>query len=117
LNALRELLKDGTPDSFSEQQRKRVLNQLDGLNDPPLLMRLRTVLDIDAVPYHDGEIELLSRLRRLRNSVVHGRGRELPQAEDVEHATSVVARMLVYRVARRSAEQGQPAPGDRSPNL
>jgi hypothetical protein len=93
------------PDSFSEQQRQRVLKQIEGLNDPPLLARLRAVLDIDAVPYDDGEIELLSRLRRLRNSVVHGRSRELPQAEDVEHATSVVARMLAHRVARRSAER------------
>lgn len=105
LKELRRLLEEGTQELLSGRQRKRVLDQLSGLNDPPLLKRLRAVLDIDAVPYADGEIELVSRLRKLRNSVVHGRSRELPQAEDVEHATSVVARMLVHRVARRSAEQ------------
>jgi hypothetical protein len=112
LTALRKLLEEGMSDSFSERQRKRVLAQIDGLNDPPLLTRLRAVLDIDSVPYADGEIEMLSRLRKLRNSVVHGRGRELPQAEDVEYATSVVARMLVHRVARRAAEGIRPAADD-----
>lgn len=103
LNELRKLVEDGMPDSFSERQRKRVLDQIDGLNDMPLLTRLRAVLDVDSVPYVDGEIELLSRVRKLPNGVVHGRGRELPQAEDVEYATSIVARMLVYRVACRAS--------------
>jgi hypothetical protein len=110
LEELRALLQNVLPARFTERQRQRVIGQLDRLNDPPLLVRLRAALDVDAVPYADGDIELLSRLRRLRNKVVHGRSRELPQAEDVEHATSIVARMLVYRIARRSREQGLTAP-------
>jgi hypothetical protein len=92
------------PQSFSPRQRERVIEAFNGLNNPPLLRRLRAVLDIDAVPYDEGELERLHRLRKLRNAVVHGRGRELPRAEDVELGISVVARMLVHRVARVAAE-------------
>ena len=59
-------------------------------------------MDADGVPIADGEIDLLWRLRDIRNKIVHGRKSELPAAEDVEYATSIVARMLMHRVALRS---------------
>jgi len=69
------------------------------LNNAPLLIRLKKQLDDDKVPIDEGEIELLLKLRKLRNDVVHGRRSILPEPEDIEYAISIVARMLLCRIA------------------
>jgi hypothetical protein len=60
-------------------------------------------MDDEMVPISDGEVELLWKLRKLRNDVVHGRRSDVPAPEDVDYAMSIVARMLVHRVARYGA--------------
>lgn len=95
LNAIRAAL----PPDLADEQRARALDRIGHFNDPPLMVRLRALLDSEGVPIADGELELLLALRALRNDVVHGRKTDLPAVEDVEYAISVVARMLVYRVA------------------
>jgi len=75
-----------------------VLNKIDELNDPPLMIRLRSVLEAEGTPVTDTEIALLRRLRELRNKAVHGRSTDLPDSEDVRYATSVVSRMLIFRM-------------------
>ena len=52
------------------------------------------------MPIDDSELELLEKLRKLRNNVVHGRSSERPLTDDVEYATSIVARMLVFHASR-----------------
>lgn len=94
------------PDTLSEAQRARLRDVVARANDVPLRIRLMRALDEDDVPIASGEIDLLWHLRELRNDVVHGRRSELPANEDVEYATSIVARMLVYRAAAR-AESAQ----------
>lgn len=96
----RRAISKGLP-TCSRSQRKRLDDMINQLNNAPLIVRLRRALDEDHVPIVDGEIELLQRLRKLRNEVVHGRGSELPAIEDVEYGISIVARMLVYRVEQR----------------
>ena len=83
---------------------KRIDRSIGELSNPPLLVRLKKTLDDDRVPISDEEIDLLAKLRALRNDVVHGRRSERPITEDVEYAASVVARMIVYRVARCTAK-------------
>ena len=78
-----------------------VIGLIDNLNNAPLRLRLMQALDEDNVPINCGEIDLLWRLRALRNDVVHGRRSELPAVEDVDYATSIVARMPVYRAATK----------------
>jgi hypothetical protein len=95
----RQALIRSLPQSFNDEQRERVGELVQKLNNPPLLVQLMRALDTDGVPMAAGEVDLLWRLRALRNDVVHGRRSELPAAEDVEYATSIVARMLVYRAA------------------
>lgn len=91
------------PRLMAEQSRR--IEQLVGdLNNAPLRTRLMRALDIDGVLVTAPEIELLWRLRDLRNDVVHGRRSDLPVTEDVEYGVSIVSRMLVYRVARLLAE-------------
>ena len=95
----RQAIIDGLPEGFSEAQRGRVRDLAARVSDVPLRIRLMQALDADNVPITNGELDLLWRLRTLRNDVVHGRRSELPAGEDVEYATSVVARMLVHRGA------------------
>jgi hypothetical protein len=97
----RKVLISSVPSSFSDEQRERVKRLVGNLNNPTLLVQLMKTLDDEGVPIASGEVDLLWRLRELRNDVVHGRKSELPAAEDVEYATSIVARMLVYRAVTR----------------
>ena len=99
----RRQLRTSLPSSLTEQQFKRVCDLLSGLNNAPLRTRLMRALKDDRVPVLDGELDLLWRLRALRNDVVHGRSSEPPAAEDVEYATSIVARFLTYRAAIKSS--------------
>jgi len=96
---IRKAIRDALP-ALSQEQQRRVDYAIGQLNNAPLLIRLRKALDDDNVPIADGEIDLLWKLRNLRNGVVHGRKSELPAPEDVEYAISIVSRMVVYRVAR-----------------
>jgi hypothetical protein len=101
--AQKELIVKSLPE-LEPNQRRRALDVLGQLNSAPLVVRLRQAIQDDAVPLADGEISLLQRLRKLRNDVVHGRDSQLPAVEDVQYATSLVARLLVYRIARLSGE-------------
>lgn len=93
-------IRKGVPRSLKPEQKSRIGEFISNLNEPPLRRLLMKALDLDGVPYTAGEIAMLWDLRKLRNEVVHGRSKEMPKAEDVEYATSIVARMLVYRAAR-----------------
>jgi hypothetical protein len=104
--AIRRAVNDALP-SLSDDRRNRVEYAIGQLNNAPLLIRLKKSLDQEGVPIADGEITLLSKLRDLRNDVVHGRNSIRPEAEDVEYAVSIVARMLLFRVSnyrRKEAE-------------
>jgi hypothetical protein len=96
-----ELLRAALPAGLSNLQRERALEGVAALNSPPLMTRLRAALTADGVPVSDGELGLLQRLRKLRNKVVHGRSVETPENEELEHAMSIVSRMLTYRLERR----------------
>ncbi len=93
-------IRNGLPASLTAQQRGRIGDLLGGANAAPLRIRLVQALDEDGVPITADEVDLLWRLRQLRNDVVHGRKSELPVREDVEYATSIVARMLMYRTVK-----------------
>jgi hypothetical protein len=100
----RKSILGALPPLTPEQSRR--IEQLAGdLNNAPLRARLMCTLDIDEVPVSAAEIELLWRLRELRNDVVHGRRSELPTVEDVEYGVSIVSRMLVHRVSRLLTER------------
>jgi hypothetical protein len=97
----RRLLRAKLASSFSPEQQERIIGIISNLNNAPLRLRLMQALDEDNVPINNGEVDLLWRLRTLRNDVVHGRRSELPAVEEVDYATSIVARMLVHRAATK----------------
>jgi hypothetical protein len=83
-------------------QHQRAVEVIGQLNSAPLVTRLKQAIQDEGVPVTDGEIDVLRHLRKLRNDVAHGRRSQLPIPEDVEYATSLVARLLIYRIARLS---------------
>lgn len=101
-----DAIKASIPTALKPEQKNRVNDFIAKLNSPPLRRQLMKALDVDGVTYTQDEISMLWQLRKLRNDVVHGKSKEMPKAEDVEYATSIVARMLVYRAARRRREEG-----------
>ena len=99
LNEIRKSLPE-----LGADQNKRAEELIGNLNSSPLMIRFKQAMRIDGVPLSEGEINLLVRLRKTRNNVVHGRESRLPDPEDVEYATSLVARLLIYRIASTSKE-------------
>jgi hypothetical protein len=97
-------IKNALPTGLTESQLNRLEVRLAELNAPPLLARLSAVLADDQVPISGDEMNLLRRLRRLRNAAVHGHGGELPRPSELERAISIVSRMLVFRIDRRARE-------------
>lgn len=94
---IRKAVIDALPSATTEQH-ERLDHAIGQLNNAPLLIKLKASLDREGVPIADSELDLLWKLRQLRNDVVHGRNSTLPEPEDVEYAVSIIARMLLYRV-------------------
>ena len=62
------------------------------------MTRLRGRLELEEVPYTDADLDLLSKLRRVRNSVSHGESPEVADSTTIDQGVAIVARMLVWRV-------------------
>ena len=93
-------IRHAIPADIDPELRNRALHLLEKINDPPLMAKLRETVRRDGIPLAEGELSLLRDLRDARNDAVHGRTPDLPAREDVDHAVSVVSRMLLYRLSR-----------------
>jgi hypothetical protein len=97
-----KLLRESSPDWLSTSQRQRFVDVVGQLNSAPLSVRLALRLKQDGVPLTEHEHELLfKKLRSARNRPVHGKVPNAPTRAEIHHGISIVARMLVYRIARR----------------
>ncbi len=95
-------------EGLDQAKADRVEQVLAMLNQPSLLSNLRSALKVDHVPHTDQEIDLLERIRKVRNDLVHGRSATLPDRGDVEISLGFVNRMIVHRVARLLFSDMQP---------
>lgn len=88
------------PLDLNERQRKRLEEAIENLNRGSLRQRLERRLKEDAVLVTEDELTLLQELYDIRNDVVHGRSVDDPPERDkINYGISIVARMLVHRVA------------------
>jgi hypothetical protein len=89
--------------------KKAALQRMMGrLNEEPLRARLRRRLKSDAVPITNAELKVLDDLREVRNAVAHGRDvEETIDRDAVNYGISIVARILVHRIAASADELGQ----------
>jgi hypothetical protein len=100
-------LCQGAIGEFGQEQQKRVMSKLDGLNDAPLLAQLRIALAEDHVPYTEPEFMLLQSVRKVRNDFGHGESPSLPPSADLRLFVSLVNRMLVHRMSRLASSQAR----------
>jgi hypothetical protein len=93
-------LKKQLPADLPEPLIRRARAALDRVSQVPLMARLRELVDQDALPVSDAELDLLAELRRVRNDAVHGRDAVPPPPDVLDHATAIVCRLLVERLSR-----------------
>lgn len=84
---------------LDDQAKERLRQVVRQANQPPLFERVRKQAEENRVPVTTGEWELLKRIRKVRNDTSHGRkeASSTPMAEDLRWATSVVARLVMFR--------------------
>ncbi len=94
-------LRKSVPGDLPAPLRSRAIDAINRLNQLPLLTRLRAAIEEEGVPTDEDEWQLLQRLRRSRNALVHGASVEAAAtASDLQRAQALVARLLVYRAHR-----------------
>jgi hypothetical protein len=96
-------IKCQLPDELPPELRRRVETAIDDLNQSPLMARFRELIERDGLPISEAEIKLLAAIRRIRNDAVHGRPATPPPPADLDHATAIVARLVVEHLIRRPA--------------
>ena len=88
------------PEGLGEAQAQALDSAFARLNNEPLRSRLRRRLREDAVPVTNHELQILDDLRQARNDAAHGRDLSKPLTPElVNYGISIVARMLVHRIA------------------
>jgi hypothetical protein len=105
-------LREWIPATLSLEKRKRLEEKIDELNSQSLFIRLKEALRRDGVPLTDDEIEVLRRLRKVRNPALHGEGRPEPAEGDLRRGLSIVARILMYKM--HSTVKAQHSEGEAS---
>lgn len=99
-------LKGELPEWLTDEQRRRARDVLGSmLNQVSYGQRLRFTLQQDGVPVTADEWKALQRVRKIRNRAVHGSEALATDADDIEVATSILSRALVYRMATTGARQ------------
>lgn len=93
-------LKKQLPSGFPEPLIQRARAALDSVSQVPLMARLRELVERDALPVSEAELDLLAKLRRVRNDAVHGRDPVPPAPDVLDHATAIICRLLVERLGR-----------------
>jgi hypothetical protein len=93
---------------LTARQRERLVHVFGFINEPSFSLRLKAACDEDAVPLTSKEIEILGRIRILRNWLMHGKVVQAPGEDDLAAAMALVNRMLVCRVYRVGSASGSP---------
>ena len=98
-------LRQALPEDLTAAQDGALQRMIGRLNEEPLRARLRRRLKSDAVPITNAELKVLDDLREVRNAVAHGRDvDETIDRDTVNYGISIVARILVHRIAASAEE-------------
>lgn len=108
-------LRQRLSESVNGEQAQALERAFARLNNEPLRNRLRRRLREDAVPVTDHELQILDDLRDARNDAAHGRELSKPLTRElVNYGISIVARMLVHRIAVAGSGEGTGSAGPRA---
>jgi len=87
------------PEDLPDNLKERVGDLLSGIASAPLMVRLWTLIEREALPCSAEEFAELSELRRTRNNAAHGREPTPPSPDQLDQATALVSRLVVARLA------------------
>lgn len=96
-----EAIKSAIPAGIPERLRERADRLISDLNQPPLMARLRALIEQEALPCSEAEIDLLLKLRRIRNDAAHGRAAEPPAPDVLDQATAIACRLVASKLGHR----------------
>lgn len=86
---------------LSESQIQRLDQGFQQLNAGSLMQRIWIQATRDDVPVSSSDREVIARMRAVRNDAIHGRDLRPPSRDELAHAVSVVARLLVHAAYSR----------------
>ena len=110
-------LRDSPPEWLNADQRWRFADVIKDLNSAPLTVRVALRLEQDGVPLTEQERDLLFQtLRHARNRPTHGKVPDPPTRAEIHRGISIVARMLVYRIALHGGQSSAVAAGEGARN-
>jgi hypothetical protein len=90
------------PKDLDPALHKRALGLLAKINDAPVMAKIREAARRDEAPLTAADLTLFTDIRVARNDMVHGREAQVPSSSDVDYAVTLVAQLLLYRLARSS---------------
>ncbi|MEC1652594.1 hypothetical protein P9D74_16970 [Bacillus vallismortis] len=101
---LKQLLKEQS-DTFTEEYSRKIKEKsLGKLKDPPLKIKVRTLIRQLSIPITDEDFSKLWKVRDYRNDLVHGKDELKINPENVLIANILLGEFIVYRL--RSMEEG-----------
>ncbi|PJH92003.1 HEPN domain-containing protein [Bacillus sp. SN1] len=101
---LKQLLKEQS-DTFTEEYSNKIKDKsLGKLKDPPLKIKVRTLIRQLSIPITDEDFSKLWKVRDYRNDLVHGKDELKINTENVLIANILLGEFIVYRL--RSMEEG-----------
>ncbi|WP_249849624.1 hypothetical protein [Bacillus subtilis] len=101
---LKQLLKEQS-DTFTEEYSRKIKEKsLGKLKDPPLKIKVQTLIRHLSIPITDEDFSKLWKVRDYRNDLVHGRDELKINPENVLSANILLGELIVYRL--RSMEEG-----------
>lgn len=84
--------------NLSPEQLKIIEEKIQQLNDSPLMVKVQNELYRKNIELDQNELEVLKKLRKLRNDVIHGKTIEKINYEEVEKFISIIERLLLFTI-------------------
>lgn len=81
--------------NLHERQLKILKDKISMLNDAPLMEKIRIFAEKQKIDFRDGEWDLLRKMRRKRNDIIHGKKDTDVSNEEVEKLRGMIERILI----------------------
>ena len=81
--------------NLNNEQLEIIKAKIEQLNNPPLMVTIQNELDKNKIKLERDELEVLKKMRKLRNDVIHGKAIDEIGDEDIGKFISIVERLLV----------------------
>lgn len=95
-----KLLQERAAAGLRPDQVQRVEGLIGDLNSPSLMAKLVHAAASDGVLLSMGDLDVLQRLRRARNHIVHGRSWSIPAHSDLRKGLGIATRLLLARLVQ-----------------